>query len=69
MFGKLTLDSIPIQEPIIMVVGDHGEGLGQHAQPGHGRIWNEQVRVPMMLMAPGIKPGRHAETVGEGSGW
>ena len=50
--------------PIIMVVGDHGEGLGQHAQPGHGRIWNEQVRVPMMLMAPGLKPGRHVTTAG-----
>jgi arylsulfatase A-like enzyme len=38
--------------------------LGQHGQPGHGRIWNEQLRVPMMLMAPDLKPGRHAGTVG-----
>ena len=51
-------------KPIILVVGDHGEGLGQHGQPGHGRIWNEQVRVPMMLMAPGVRPGRHAATTG-----
>jgi arylsulfatase A-like enzyme len=51
-------------KPVILVVGDHGEGLGQHDQPGHGRVWNEQLRVPMMLHIPGLASGRHAETVG-----
>ena len=26
------------EHPAILVVGDHGEGLGQHGQPGHGRV-------------------------------
>ena len=37
----------------IVVIGDHGQGLGQHDDPGHGRLWNEQLRVPFLL-----KPAR-----------
>ncbi len=40
-----------------LVVGDHGEGLGQHLDPGHGQVWNEQLRVPLLMGAPGVDPG------------
>ncbi|MBN1827348.1 MAG: sulfatase [Candidatus Eisenbacteria bacterium] len=42
----------------ILVVGDHGEGMGQHDMINHGRSWDEQVRAPMMMRAPGIAPRR-----------
>ena len=52
------------EHPAILVVGDHGEGLGQHGQPGHGRVWHEQLRVPMMMHVPGGPVGRFEDTVG-----
>jgi arylsulfatase A-like enzyme len=33
----------------IVLVGDHGQGLGQHGDPGHGRVWWEQLHVPFLL--------------------
>ena len=45
----------------IVLTSDHGEGLGQHGWKGHGRIWNEQLFVPLMIKYPagsGIRPGR-----------
>jgi arylsulfatase A-like enzyme len=33
-----------------VVTADHGEGLGEHGQVGHGvHIYNEQIRVPLIL--------------------
>lgn len=46
---------------IIVLTADHGEGLGQHNWPQHGRVWNEQLHVPLMIRFPGaenIKPRR-----------
>lgn len=41
------------RETWIMVVGDHGQGLGDHGLEGHGtRLWEEQVRVPLVLRGP-----------------
>lgn len=36
----------------IIVTSDHGEGLNQHVWPQHGRTWNEQVHVPLMIRFP-----------------
>lgn len=42
---------------IIVVTGDHGEGLGEHSQPRHGiNIYEEAVRVPLMMWWPGRVP-------------
>jgi arylsulfatase len=46
------------QDTVLVLVGDHGEGLGQHAQLGHGCIYGEQLRVPAMIRAPGLPPRR-----------
>jgi arylsulfatase len=40
-------------ETWVLMIGDHGEGLCQHGEAGHGGIWDEQLRVPMLLRAPG----------------
>lgn len=39
-------------ESTIVVVGDHGEGLGQHDRIGHGEIHNEQLLVPLIIRFP-----------------
>ena len=45
---------------VIVLTADHGEGLNQHDWPQHGRTWNEQVHVPLMMRFPGRIPGRFA---------
>jgi len=36
----------------VVVTADHGEGLGQHDWMDHGRIYNEQLRVPLIIKFP-----------------
>jgi len=43
---------------IVLVTADHGESLGQHDEAGHGGMWQEQVRVPLILRVPGVSPAR-----------
>jgi arylsulfatase len=40
------------EEAAVVVVGDHGEGLGQHDYVDHGKVWNEQLLVPLMIKLP-----------------
>lgn len=41
---------------LIVVVGDHGHGLGQHHFMSHGTAYAEQLHVPLFLRAPGHAP-------------
>jgi len=50
-------------ETVVLLIGDHGEGLGQHEWLAHGTTWEEQVRTPMMIRAPGLDARRIAELV------
>jgi choline-sulfatase len=45
------------RQAVVLVVGDHGEGLWQHGWEAHGYLWDEQLRVPALLRAPGVAPG------------
>lgn len=36
----------------IVVTSDHGEGLGQHNHIGHGKIYNEQTHIPLIVKFP-----------------
>jgi arylsulfatase A-like enzyme/Tfp pilus assembly protein PilF len=46
------------EETIVAVVGDHGEGLGEHAEGAHSLlIYNSTLHVPMLIRAPGLIPG------------
>ena len=48
---------------VIAVTADHGEGLGQHHWLEHAvHLYEEQVRVPMLLAAPGLPAGRRVST-------
>lgn len=39
----------------VVVVGDHGQGLGQHDYLAHGVVWEEQLAVPLFMRIPGIQ--------------
>lgn len=42
----------------IVVVGDHGEGLGEHGEAQHGNlVYQATMRVPLLLVGPGVAPG------------
>ena len=48
-------------EMVIVVVADHGEGLGDHDWWTHGILYQEQVRVPLIIRAPGKAGGRRIQ--------
>jgi arylsulfatase A-like enzyme len=45
------------EETLVVVVGDHGEGLGQHGEETHGLFLHESTtRVPLILWGPDSIP-------------
>lgn len=59
----LLLDALRERElldnTLILVVGDHGEGFGAHGVLQHdNNYFEEGLRVPLVLAGPGITPGR-----------
>ncbi len=58
--GKLlsTFQELGLWEnTIIVVVADHGEGLGDHGWWTHGILYQEQIRVPLLIRVPGVAGG------------
>lgn len=45
-------------EKAIIVVADHGEGLGEHGEAQHGNLLYQGVmHVPLLIAGPGVTPG------------
>lgn len=53
-----------IGQTLIVVVGDHGEGLMEHNEPDHGyTLYDSTLRVPLIFAGPSfIKPGVRVST-------
>jgi arylsulfatase A-like enzyme/Tfp pilus assembly protein PilF len=46
-----------LDRTLVAVVGDHGEGLGDHGEAEHGLfLYREAVHVPWVMRLPGAKP-------------
>jgi choline-sulfatase len=46
---------------VIIVTSDHGEAFGEHGLYRHGfELWEELVRVPLLIYVPGVAPQRVA---------
>lgn len=46
------------QNTLLVVTADHGEELGEHGNFGHrDEVFSEVVRVPLVVVGPGIMPG------------
>jgi arylsulfatase A-like enzyme len=43
-------------DSIVIVLSDHGEGLNQHSWASHGLVWEEQLRVPLLVRFPSGAP-------------
>lgn len=47
------------EHTMIVLTGDHGESLGEHGEATHGcYAYDPTLRVPLIIAAPGIAPGR-----------
>lgn len=45
-------------EGVVVVVSDHGEGLGEHGEAQHGNLlYQATMHVPLMIRGPGVQPG------------
>ena len=55
--GQLKRDGI-YDRAIILLVSDHGEGLGDHGEQEHGiLLYREVLHVPLLLKLPGSRDG------------
>jgi arylsulfatase A-like enzyme len=53
------------RDTIVILLSDHGEELGEHGLIGHGStLYIEVLRIPLILVAPGITPRVVREPVG-----
>src|SRR6185503_13294501 len=41
-------------DTLIVVVADHGQGLMDHGWPAHRLLYQEQIRVPLIVRVPGV---------------
>ena len=49
---------------LIVVVGDHGESLGEHDEPSHGVVaYDSTLHVPLIAVGPGFASGRSSHFV------
>ena len=56
LLDRLRADDL-LERSILVVVGDHGESLGEHDERTHGIfLYESALRVPFFLRAPGLIP-------------
>src|SRR5262249_38876979 len=45
------------ERSLVVLSGDHGEGLGEHGEKTHGFfIYNSTLHVPLLIKVPGARP-------------
>lgn len=53
-----------LRDSWLVITADHGEEFFDHAQLGHGHsMYDELLRVPLIVLGPGVVPGRVATPV------
>ena len=53
-----------MKDTIVVIMSDHGESLGERGVFRHStQLYNEQVRVPMIVYVPGMQPRRVSDYV------
>ena len=62
LFETLASDG-KLDQTIVVIVADHGEGLGDHDWWTHGILYREQIRVPLIVRVPGQTQGRRVKSL------
>jgi len=47
-----------LADTVIVITSDHGESLGEREFVGHGELYENQLRVPLLVYVPGVAAGR-----------
>jgi choline-sulfatase len=51
------------RDTLVVAVGDHGEGLGDHGESAHGMlVYESTLRVPLLMAGPGVPVGQVIDT-------
>lgn len=62
--GRLVVSFAALGRPLLLViVGDHGQGLGDHGWWGHGLLYEEQIRVPFIMRGAGVPEGKRIRSL------
>ncbi|MCI0616537.1 sulfatase-like hydrolase/transferase, partial [bacterium] len=57
--GVLLQSVRDLKNTVILITADHGEGLGEHGELGHGLfIYDSTIRIPFLIKGPGIARGK-----------
>src|SRR5262249_30910294 len=52
-----------LEDTVVIITSDHGEGIGEHGICGHGyAVEIQEVGVPLVILAPGESGGRSVPT-------
>jgi arylsulfatase A-like enzyme/Flp pilus assembly protein TadD len=52
-----------LDDTLVVVTSDHGEGLDEHAEPTHGFfVYETTLKVPLIARGPGVEAGRRVTT-------
>ena len=51
-----------LDRSILLLTADHGEGLGEHQLLQHGQLYEEDLRIPLILGLPDLDAGRRVRT-------
>ena len=66
LLGALEREGL-LDNTIVVLTSDHGEEFGEHGGLLHGRsVYEEMLRVPLLLHVPGVAPQRVTAPVGLG---
>ncbi len=53
-----------LADAVVVIAGDHGEGLGEHGEATHGMLaYDATLRVPLLVRAPGLASSTQAAPV------
>ena len=64
LLAALELEGLA-DDTVVVIVSDHGEGFGAHGLLYHGNsLYQELLRTPLVIRAPGFAPGRVTDAVG-----
>ena len=57
-------DAQRLENTLVVVTSDHGEGLGEHGEDVHGYfVYESTLRVPLVVRGPGVTPGTRIDTL------
>jgi arylsulfatase A-like enzyme/Flp pilus assembly protein TadD len=57
-------DAGVLDDTLVIVTSDHGEGLGEHGEDVHGYfVYETTLRVPLIVRGPGVKPGTRIDAL------